>query len=107
MGLLTIKVPVTTEILFVTNGPGMKRLFEASTEKNKMGYAEPHGPILKYTVENPLTMEPMVVNIEMIGNWKRIGYLYVLDGCLDGQFVTVKDWLNKDDTGYRGSITRI
>jgi len=98
-------VPATTTSVLVLKGPGVTEMFEKSLEKTALGYREPVGPILRYTVEDPITMQPMEIGVEMVGNWKKVDGHFELDACIDGQYVKVKDYLRKDETGYRGSIT--
>lgn len=104
---MRLMVPTTTTSVMVLKGPGVTEIFEKSLEKTAMGYTNPGGPLLRYTIEDPITMQPMEISVEMIGNWKKVDAHFELDACIDGQHVTVKDWLRKDETGYRGSIADI
>lgn len=101
---MRLMVPTTATSVSIVNGPGTTKLFELMVEKHMMGFSEPTGPVLRFTVEDPIKLEPMEIGVEMIGTWKKVGGHYELDGCLDGQWVLVKYWLQKDEFGYRGSI---
>lgn len=104
---MRLMVPATTTSVMVLKGPGVTEIFEKSLEKTAEGYREPAGPILRYTIEDPFTMKPMEIGVEMIGNWKKVDGHFELYACHDGQYITVKDWLRKDETGYRGIIADI
>jgi hypothetical protein len=95
--------PYTTKYVPILKGPGTTRLFETMVEKSAMGYAEPRGPILKYTVEGSKG-QPLEVNVEMIGNWKKVDGHYELNAAIGDGYVVVKDWLKTDEIGMRGSI---
>jgi len=86
----------------ILKGPGATRLFETTVEKLASVLFSPK---LRFTVEDPITLRPMRVLVEMTSHWQPVGLHYELDGVIDGQPVKVKYWLYTDETGYYGSIS--
>lgn len=105
---MRLNIPVDTTVLDILKGPGTKRMLDASLEKTAMGYREPTGPRLDFTVINPIDLSPLKLTVEMIGNWDKVGDCYQLAAVIvgSGSYVTVKYWLQ--DAGFGlGSITDV
>lgn len=104
---MRLNIPVETTSLEILNGPGSQKLLDATIEKDRMGYDEPRGPKLEFTVESPIDGQKIKVTTELMGNLERVSDHYEFLGWLLGSndVVLVKYWLRDAHKIGRGSIS--
>lgn len=107
---MRLTVAVETARLVILNGPGATKLLDASLRLSEIGgrvHAGASGPMVEFTVENPVAGTPMKVFVEVTGGFRKMSdNHYEMNVVVNGwrQALHVSYYLA--DVGYgRGEIT--